>query len=88
MTNTTPALATLQLTVRAVVRNSREFKQTEGPHTGEVYFSADAELATPGNRWSTLRLKVRGRSRIAEGEQTLVIESMDGNKGEGVAHVA
>lgn len=84
----TPALNTLQLTVKAVVRNSREYKPTEGPHVGEVFYSADAEVATPGNRWSTLRLRVSGRSRIPEGEQTLVVTSIDGNKGEGVCHVA
>lgn len=82
------ALPALQLTVRATVRNSREYKPTEGPRVGETFFSADAEVATPGNRWSTLRLRVTGRSLIPEGEQNLVVTSIDGNKGEGICHVA
>lgn len=87
-TPTPTALPALQLSVRAIVRNSREYKPTEGPRVGEIFYTADAEVATPGNRWSTLRLRVTGRARIPEGEQNLVVLSIDGNKGEGVAHVA
>lgn len=85
--NATPAPATLQLTVKAVVRNSRSGKFSDGAHVGETWYSADAEVASPGNRWSTLRLRVQGKSTIAEGEQTLVITSIDGNQGVGVCHV-
>lgn len=84
-TNTTPAPATLQLDFEALVRNARTFTATEGSNAGKTYYTADAELATPGARWSTIRIKVRSRTPITEGPARLLMVTMDGAKGEGVA---
>lgn len=84
MSNATPT-ETLQLTFRAAVRNPRSFTASEGSNAGKTYYTADAELATPGARWSTIRIKVRSRAPIAEGVYSLVMATMDGAKGEGVA---
>lgn len=83
--NTKNAPQTLQLTFEAQVRNARSFTATEGANAGRTYYSADAELATPGARWSTIRIKVRSRTPITEGVRRLLMVTMDGAKGEGVA---
>lgn len=79
--------ATLQLTFRAEVRNPRTYTATEGANAGKTYYTADAELATPGARWSTIRLRVRSKSPIVAGSANLVMVSMDGAKGEGIADI-
>lgn len=84
-TTNTPAPATLQLTFDAPVRNARTFTATEGANAGKTYYTADAELSTPGARWSTIRIKVRSRTPITEGPARLLMVTMDGAKGEGVA---
>ena len=83
--NTPPA--TLQLTFKADVRNCRSFTAVEGANAGKTYYTADAELMTPGARWSTIRLKVRSRVPIVEGSHNLVMVTMDGAKGEGIADI-
>lgn len=78
-------LAPILQTVKVDVRNAREFKP-EGQ--SRVYYSADAEVATPGQRWATLRLKVSSSvAPVPTGLQEIVIDSFDLKKGEGVAHV-
>ncbi len=84
-TNNAPAPSTFQLTFEAPVRNARTFTATEGSNAGKTYYTADAELATPGARWSTIRIKVRSRTSITEGPSRLLWVTMDGAKGEGVA---
>lgn len=84
-TPNTPAPATLQLTFRAEVRNPRSFTSTEGANAGKTYYTADSELSTPGARWSTIRIKVRSKTPIVSGTATLLMVTMDGGKGEGVA---
>lgn len=86
-TNTTAAsmpLAPIAQTIRVEVKNGREFRP-EGK--SETYFSADAELATPGQRWSTIRLTVKHSSPVPLGMQDIILDSFDLKKGEGVAHV-
>lgn len=83
--STTNTPATLQLTFEAPVRNARTFTATEGSNAGKTYYTADAELCTPGARWSTIRIKVRSRTPIVEGPAKLLMVTMDGAKGEGVA---
>lgn len=77
----------LQLTFAADVRNPREFTATEGPNAGKTYYTADAELATTGARWSTIRVKVRSRTPIVPARYNLLMVQMDGGKGEGVADI-
>lgn len=87
MSNTNSTPATLQLTFDAIVRNPRTFTATEGSNAGRTYYTADAELATPGARWSTIRIKVRAKTPIVEGPARLLMVTMDGAKGEGVADI-
>lgn len=78
-------LAPIIQTVRVEVRNAREFRP-EGKH--DVFYSADAEVATPGQRWQTLRLTVRSSTGpVPTGPQNIVIDGFDLKKGEGAAHV-
>lgn len=86
--NTKNAPQTLQLTFDATVRNARQFTAQEGANAGKTYYSADAELSTPGARWSTIRIKVRSRTPIVNGVHRLLMVTMDGAKGEGVADIA
>lgn len=83
--NTSPAV--LQLNFKAEVRNPRQFTATEGSNAGKTYFTADAELLTPGSRWSTVRIKVRSRTPIVPGTYDLAMVQMDASKGEGVADI-
>lgn len=83
----TPTTNALQLTFDAVVRNARTFTASDGANAGKTYYTADAELATPGARWSTIRIKVRARTPISEGLSRLLMVTMDGAKGEGVADI-
>lgn len=84
--DTKPATpATFQMTFKVEVRNPREFRP-EGKSI--VFYSADAELATPGQRWSTLRVKVSSTTGpVPVGLQTIVVDGFDMKKGEGVGHV-
>lgn len=67
------------------VRNPREFRP-EGQAT--IYYSADAEMATPGERWATLRLRVSSKTGpVPTGKQKVVLDSYDLKRGEGVCHV-
>lgn len=78
-------IAPVLATVEVEVRNAREFRP-EGQT--KVYYSADAEVASPGQRWSTLRLKVTSTvAPVPTGRQSIQIDSFDFKKGEGVAHV-
>lgn len=85
--NTTPALPALQLLVEADVRRPSQYTPTEGSNAGKTYYSADAELATPGARWSTIRIRVRSKTPLVAGRARLAIVQMDANKGEAVADV-
>lgn len=85
--NSTPAPATLQLNFRADVRNPRTYTATEGSNAGKTYYTADAELSTPCARWSTIRIKVRSKIPIVAGPCNLLMVTMDGSKGEGVADI-
>lgn len=80
-----PALPVLNLRVRAEIRNVSQFTPTEGSNAGRTYYTATAELSTPGAKWSTMRLRVRGRTPIPEGLHDLAVLSLDYNKGEGLA---
>lgn len=82
-----PAENVLQLVFEAEVRNPSQFTPSEGSNAGKTYYTADAELLTPGARWSTIRIKVRGRTPIVAGRARLRMLSMDGGKGEGVAEI-
>lgn len=78
-------LAPVVQTVRVEVRNAREFRP-EGKSV--VFYSADAELATPGQRWATLRLKISSTTGpVPVGMQDIVVDGFDLKKGEGVGHV-
>lgn len=77
----------LQLVFEADVRNPSQFTPSEGSNAGRTYYTADAELLTPGSRWSTIRIKVRGKIPIAAGRARLRMVTMDGAKGEGVAEI-
>lgn len=77
----------LQLTFEAEIRNPRTFTATDGQNAGKTYYSADAEMATPGARWSTIRIRVRSHAPLVAGRARLHIVTMDGPKGEGVADV-
>lgn len=91
MEKTTPSttgyempVAPIAQSLRVMVSNPREFRP-EGK--SEIYYSADAELATPGHRWSTLRLTVRHSAPVPTGVQEIVLDGFDLKKGEGAAHV-
>lgn len=92
MNDTTPKTAPVALpvapivqTVEVEVRNAREFRP-EGK--AQVFYSADAEMATPGERWATLRLRVASTTGpVPTGRQKVVLDGFDLKKGEGVAHV-
>lgn len=78
------ALAPFVQTLKVEVRNPREFRP-EGK--SQVYYSADAELATPGNRWSTIRLTVRHTGPVPTGLQDVVLDGYDLKQGIGAAHI-
>lgn len=78
-------VAPLVQTVRVDVRNAREFRP-EGKSV--VFYSADAELATPGQRWATLRLKISSTTGpVPVGMHDVIVDGFDLKKGEGVGHV-
>lgn len=77
-------VAPIAQTIKVNVSNSREFRP-EGK--SEIYYSADAELATPGSRWSTIRLTVKHNAPVPTGLQDIMLDGFDLKKGEGVAHV-
>lgn len=78
------AVAT-EATYTVEIRNAREFRPEGRP---DVFFSADAEMATPGKRWATLRLKVTSKTGpVPTGLQKIALDSCDYKTGLGVAHV-
>lgn len=78
-------LAPIVQTVKVEVRNAREFRP-EGQN--RVFYSADCELATPGSRWSTLRVKLSSTTGpVPTGMRSVVVDGFDLKKGEGVGHV-
>lgn len=85
--NTAPALPSLQLVVEAEIRRPSQYTPTEGSNAGRTYYSADAELATPGARWSTIRIRVRSKTPLVAGRARLNLVQMDANKGEAIAEL-
>lgn len=81
-----PTVPVLELTFKAPVRNPRTYTPTEGSNAGKTYYTADAELLTPGSRWLSVRLKVTSKTPIVDGVQTLCLDQLDG-KGSGVSHI-
>lgn len=81
---TPPPLATFVQTFKVNVTNPREFRP-EGK--AQVYFSADAELSTPGQRWSTIRLTVRHTGPVPTGMQEIVLDGYDLKQGVGAARI-
>lgn len=77
-------IAPIAVSIKVNITNPREFRP-EGK--SEIYYSADAELATPGHRWSTLRLTVRHSAPVPTGLQEIMLDGFDLKKGEGAAHV-
>lgn len=78
-------VAPISVSVEVEVRNSREFRPD---NSREIYYSADAELSSPGARWSTLRVKVVSKTGpVPTGLHKLVIDGFDLKKGEAVGHV-
>ena len=84
VTAATMPVAPIAQAIKVDVRNAREFRP-EGK--SEIYYSADAELATPGSRWSTIRLTVRHTGPVPTGTQEIILDGFDLKKGEGAAHV-
>lgn len=86
-TKTTPLslpVAPVAIGIQVEVRNPREWKPD---NSREVYYMADAEVATPGKRWATLRVKVKSDRPVPTGMQTIVLDTFDFKKGIGEAHV-
>lgn len=86
-TNTPATLPALQLFIEAEIRNPRQYTPTEGSNAGHTYYTADAELSTPGARWSTIRLKVRSATPMVAGRVRLSLVKVDQNEGVGVADI-
>lgn len=80
-----PASNPIFSAIQVEIRNPREFRP-EGK--SQTFYSADAEVPSPGHRWSTLRLKISSTTGpVPTGVRSIVVDMVDMKKGEGVGHV-